>query len=303
MFAVIINFVNDFLQGINELFPGRKSSWTAADMPDQSGRVVIVTGGNAGIGLETVKQLLLKNATVYMASRSRQRAEEAIVLLEKETGRRAIFLELDLASLASVKNAVDEFTSKEEHLNVLYNSGGVMATPINKLSADGFDLQFGTNTLGHFYLTQLLMPILLKTSAINPNDKPRDVSTDQLLDIARRTRRRKLSPLQLYAQSKTANIILSRELARRYGDKIIAISLHPGVLRTELISHICPMFHPTWMGALNQLYAGTSPEAMNLNGKYLIPWVRLGKLPATLEDPTVGEKLWGSLEELVKNVA
>ncbi|KAH7090891.1 NAD(P)-binding protein [Auriculariales sp. MPI-PUGE-AT-0066] len=262
-------------------------------MPDQTGRVAIVTGGNAGIGLETVKvrwsllQLLLKNAMVYMASRSRQRAEEAIVFLEKETGRRAIFLELDLASLASVKNAVDEFTSKEEHLNVLYNSGGVMATPINKLSADGFDLQFGTNTLGHFYLTQLLMPVLLKTSAINPNDN--------------------------LASSPPARE--SASSARRYGDNIIAISLHPGVLRTELISHIwylswgpfawlgIPMFHPTWMGALNQLYAGTSPEAMNLNGKYLIPWVRLGKLPAMLEDPTGGEKLWGSLEELVKNDA
>ncbi|KAH7094063.1 NAD(P)-binding protein [Auriculariales sp. MPI-PUGE-AT-0066] len=300
MFAVIINF----------------SSWIAADMPDQTGRVVIVTGGNAGIGLETVKQLLLKNA---------KRAEEAIAFLEKETGRRAIFLELDLASLASVKNAVDEFTSKEEHLNVLYNSGGIMATPINKLSADGFDLQFGTNTLGHFYLTQLLMPILLKTSAINPNDKPRVITTSAGMfrmypqinysTLRDGPARRKLSPLQLYAQSKTANIILSRELARRYGDKIIAISLHPGVLRTELTSHIwylswgpfawlgSPMFHPTWMGALNQLYAGTSPEAMNLNGKYLIPWVRRGKPPATLEDPAVGEKLWGSLEELVKNVA
>ncbi|KAH7086648.1 hypothetical protein BKA62DRAFT_777999 [Auriculariales sp. MPI-PUGE-AT-0066] len=178
--AVIINFVNEFIQGINELFPGRKSSWIAMDMPDQTGRVAIVTGGNAGVKVPIA--LEERNALHGVAQPTARR--EGIVLLEKESWPR----------------------------------------PINQLLADEFDLQL-CNELGHFYLTQLLMPVLLKTSVIKPNDKHRVITTSAGMfrmypqinysTLRDGPARRKLSPLQLYAQSKTANIILSRELAPR----------------------------------------------------------------------------------------
>ncbi|KAJ6465679.1 hypothetical protein DFH09DRAFT_1346245 [Mycena vulgaris] len=105
-----------------ELFPPKTSRWTAYEMPDLSGRVFILTGGNTGLGKETVLHLLKKNGKVYMTSRSRQRTKAAIADLEQETGRQAIFLQLDLADLHSVKAAAAEYASKETRQNVLFNS-------------------------------------------------------------------------------------------------------------------------------------------------------------------------------------
>ncbi|KAH7090885.1 hypothetical protein BKA62DRAFT_788305 [Auriculariales sp. MPI-PUGE-AT-0066] len=203
-------------------------------------------------------------------------------------------LELDLANLSSVKNAVDEFTSKEKHLNVLYNSGGVMATPINKLSADGFDLQFGTNELGHFYLTQLLMPTLLKTSAINPNDKPRiittsagmfqDVSTCQLRDIARPTRSTQaiaVAAVRAEQDSEHHPQPRARASIRGHDHRHFISPVH-----TQDTAHLA---HLSW-GPFAMARVSNTVGATR-------------EVSATLEDPTVGEKLWGNLEDLVKNVA
>ncbi|EJD37926.1 NAD(P)-binding protein [Auricularia subglabra TFB-10046 SS5] len=315
----------------DELFPPRKSAWTADQMPDLSGKVFIVTGGNSGIGKETVKQLLKKGAKAYMASRSKARAEEAISELEATTGgRRAIFLELDLADLASVRRAAQEFVAKETALHALFNSGGVMACPIDMITKDGYDLQFGTNVLGHFYFTKLLLPILQHTSSSYPTgEKARIIDTSGSIyklyprinyDTLRDGRaRRKLSTTRLYAQSKFGNILVTNELARRYGDNLVAISLHPGVIDTGLQRHMGfvgefhtkePLFlidlqqrtllRPAWMGAINQLYAGTDPAATAMNGKYLIPWAREGRLTSEAKDQHEAEKLWGWLEAQVE---
>lgn len=307
----------------DELFPPRKSAWTADNIPDLSGKVFIVTGGNSGIGKETVKQLLLKGGKVYMASRSRARAEEAISELARETGGRcAIFLELDLADLASVRRAAEEYAAKESLLHVLFNSGGVMSCPIDMISKDGYDLQFGTNVIGHFYFTKLLLPILQHTSASSPTgEKARIVTTsgsiyklyprinhDTLRDGPAR---RKLSTTRLYAQSKFGNILVTNELARRYGDSVVAISLHPGVIDTGLQRHMGydsrfgawlkrTLLSPAWMGAITQLYAGTDPSAAAMNGEYLIPWARKGRLTSDAKDLKEAEKLWDWLERQVE---
>lgn len=148
----------------NHTFFIPKSKFNVEDIPDLSGKVIIVTGGNTGIGKETVKALLNKNAKVYMASRSREKAESAIADLATESGKRAIFLELDLADLASVKKAAQVFQSMENDLHVLFNNGGVLMPNIKDLTKQGYDLQFGTNVLGHYNFTVLLLPTLLETA-------------------------------------------------------------------------------------------------------------------------------------------
>ncbi|KAG8877344.1 hypothetical protein FRB98_006746, partial [Tulasnella sp. 332] len=164
-----------FLQAISELFPP-KSHFTAKDVPDLSNKVMIVTGGNSGIGKETIQELLKNNGKVYMASRSRTRAEEAIKDLEAKTGRRAIFLQLDLSSLDSITKAAREFQSQESVLDVLFNSGGVMNPPIEDLTTDGYDMQFGVNCLGHAHFTLLLLPQLIAAAKLSPDGKARVVN-------------------------------------------------------------------------------------------------------------------------------
>ncbi|KAF5337983.1 hypothetical protein D9758_014325 [Tetrapyrgos nigripes] len=304
---------------LSETFPP-KPKWTTKDMPDLSGKVIIVTGGNTGIGKETVKALLEHNAKVYLAARSRAKAEAAIEELRKETGREAIWLQLDLADLASVKAAATEFSSKESELHVLFNNAGVMAPKIEDLTTQGYDLQFGTNVLGHFYFTKLLLPILLSTARRSPDGKARIVNTssnahtgcnklnhDSFRDG---TVRRKMSGLMdLYAQSKLGKVMFSNELARRYGDQgIVSTSLHPGVLATDL-QRTFPkplkmvmdtfFFRPVAMGALTQLYAGTSIEGAELNGKYLTAWARMSKASAASDDVEECKKMWKWLDEQV----
>ncbi|KAH8115060.1 NAD-binding protein [Phellopilus nigrolimitatus] len=296
------------------------------DIPDLSGKVIIVTGGNAGVGKETILALLRKNAKVYMATRSRPKAEAAIAGLKSKTGREALYLELDLASLKSIKKAAEEFQSKESQLHILFNNGyfrGVMVPPVEQLTADGYDLQFGTNCLGHFYFTKLLLPTLTETAKSAPDKHARVITTsssvhmfhgpglkwDTLKDSPAR---RKCSKQGLYSQSKYGNVVVAKELARRYADEgIISISVNPGNLKTDLQRHVGNigqwltqklLLFPASFGALTQLWGGTMPETADLNGKYLIPWARLGEPRADTQDPKTGEQLWDWLEEQVKDV-
>ncbi|KAF5337982.1 hypothetical protein D9758_014324 [Tetrapyrgos nigripes] len=307
---------------LSEAFPP-KPKWTTKDMPDLSGKVIIVTGGNTGIGKETVKALLEHNAKIYLAARSRAKAEAAIEELRKETGREAIWLQLDLADLASVKTAAAEFSSKESELHVLFNNAGVMAPKIEDLTAQGYDLQFGTNVLGHFYFTKLLLPILLSTARQSPDGKVRIVNTSSIAHTSCRklnhdsfrdgTVRRKMSSFSaLYNQSKLGNVMFSNELARRYGDQgIVSTSLHPGLLSTDLQKTFPKplkmvmdafLFHPAEMGALTQLWGGTSIEGAELNGKYFTAWARMGKASAASDDVEECKKMWKWLDEQVADM-
>ncbi|KZV90299.1 NAD(P)-binding protein [Exidia glandulosa HHB12029] len=304
-----------------ELFPPKTSNWTAEDMPELTGRVYIVTGGNSGIGKETVKALLKKGGKVYMASRNETLAREAIEDLERETGRTAIFLKLDLADLASVKQAAEEFMAMESQLNTLFNNAAIAWSPIDELTAQDYDLQFGTNVLGHFYFTKLLLPVLFQTYDANPSDKPRVVTNSGTIHktfpkidyetLRDSKKRRKLTPNQIYSQSKFGNVLLANELARRYGDKIVATSLHPGVYFGRLQRYVGLkewgivrwgwdlFFLPHSMSAYTQLFAGTAPEAANMNGKYLVPWATEGRMHKEATKQEISEKLWDWMEEQV----
>jgi len=289
-------------------------------MPDLTGRVVIVTGGNTGIGKETVKELLKKNAKVYLAARSKTKADAAIEELKQATGgKEAIFLELDLSSLAAVKKAADEFLSKERELHILFNNAGLMVPPIEQVTPDGFDLTFGTNVIGPWYFTKLLISALIAGKETSPDHHTRIVHTSSsgayLTTIDWNTltdtpARRKTSPMTLYPQSKFGNVLVAREFAKRYAHEgIVSTAVNPGNLKTDLQRNLTGiqaklinmMLYPSPYGALTQLWAGTMPETLNYNGEFLIPWARLGKCRKEAYDPVLSAKLWDWMEEQVKN--
>lgn len=295
----------------------RKSTFSVDDIPVLSGKVIIVTGANTGVGKETVKALLAHNAKVYIAVRSQEKAEEAIKDLREETGKDAHFLKLDLADLKSIEAAVKTFTSQEKELHVLYNNAGVMGPPIDQVTAQGYNLQFGVHVLGPFSLTKLLLPTLIATAKSSPDGKVRVINTSSSLHLLGNLNynklkdgpaRRKSSSLLLYCQSKYATVILSSELARRYGDQgIVSVCLNPGTLHSGLQRHLNKVqyailnliLYPTPFGALSGLWAGTSVDGANLNGKYVVPWARLGSPRANAQAPATGEKLWEWMEEQI----
>ncbi|KAI0731863.1 NAD-P-binding protein [Fomitopsis betulina] len=285
--------------------------WTTEEMPDLSGLVMIVTGGNDGIGKETVKALLEHNAKVYMASRNQVKAQAAVDELKRETGREAIFLRVDLASLKSVRVAAEEFLSKESELHVLFNNAGSIYPPVEDVTEDGYDLQFRTNVLGHYYLTKLLLPVLLGTARTSGEGKARVVhvasAEHEFVDgidletLKDGPKRRRWHTTRLYFQSKFGNVVVANEFHRRYADQgLVSLSLHPGNLK--LLGLLNPLIPGPKLGALTQLWAGTMPAGRNLGGKYCIPYARVGQAKKETYNPEDGKKLWDWLGERVKNI-
>ncbi|KAF7308473.1 hypothetical protein HMN09_00696300 [Mycena chlorophos] len=307
--------MSPLLDMLSQSFPP-KTKFTDSDVPDLSGKVMVVTGGNTGVGKETIRVLLNHNAKVYMASRSQPKADVAIAELKELTGKDAVFLKLDLGDLKSVKTAAEEFLSKEPELHVLFNNGGVMMPPLDERTTDGYDLQFGTNVLGPFYLTKLLLPALLAAGKSSGGARVVNTSSGMHLmnnlhfkAILDDKQRKKAGQQGLYALSKFALVTYSTELGRRYADQgLVVTSLHPGVIKTDLHRHMTgalgavinvmekTVLHDVSYGALTQLYAGTAVDAAKLNGKYLIPWARVGKPHPGTQDPKLGAELWDWLE-------
>lgn len=300
--------------------------FTEEQIPDQSGKVVIVTGGNSGIGRETCKVLLGKGAKVYLAARSREKAEEAINDIKKITAKEDIhFLPMDLQDLQSVKAAVEAFLQQESRLDLLYNNAGIMASPYS-VTKDGYEAQFGTNVVGHFALTKLLLPLMERTAGNSPPGTVRVINVSSMghafappggivFDDLHLSKGYWWPEWKRYGQSKLGNILMTNEIARRYGPSgIYSISLHPGNINTNLTSGtyiaqsrfgravnclVSVFLLSTPQGALTQLYAGTSPEIVekNLNGAYLVPFAKVGKPSAYAKDAELGEKLWSFLEQ------
>ncbi|TPW93082.1 SDR family NAD(P)-dependent oxidoreductase [Mycolicibacterium fortuitum] len=258
------------------------TKWTTAKIPDQSGRTAIVTGANTGLGLETAKALAAKGAHVILAVRNLTKGEAAVEWITRSVRDADLELQrLDLGSLASVREAADEIRTKHETIDLLINNAGVM-TPPRETTSDGFELQFGTNHLGHFALTGLLLDRLLPTvgsrivtvSSIGHRFAPGIRFED--LQWERRYNR-----LQAYGQSKLANLLFTYELQRRLtGQHTTALAAHPGGSDTELARHlpgvvqravplVRPLFQEAAMGALPTLRAATDPGA--LGGQYYGP--------------------------------
>ncbi|KZO92783.1 NAD-P-binding protein [Calocera viscosa TUFC12733] len=309
-------------QAFSEVFPP-KTKWLPGDMPDMAGKVAIVTGGNTGIGKVTCKYLLLKDCTVYLFCRSASKAKIAIAELKAETGKDALFISSDLSDLASISASAKDFIAKEQRLDVLFASAGVMACPIELVTKQGYDMQFGTNVLGHAYLTLLLLPLLQETA--KAHGSARVVTTTSAghgqapkggFDYATLkdgpVRRKKYGAWTMYFQSKWGNVVFAKELQRRYGDGgITSTVVHPGLIRTEIARHkegfiaslVMKFAYPADpFGAATQLWAGTAPETASFGGQYLTAFARLSKARPDTDSLEAGKALWEWIQAQLKGV-
>ena len=217
--------------------------WKAADIPSLAGKRVLITGANSGIGYHAALKLARKGAHVVLACRDPQRGEDALARLDADSpGAHAELAILDLASLSSVRDFARKQLAERRPLHILINNAGVMAPPKRLETVDGFELQFGTNVLGHFALTALLMPALERAAA-ESNDRPRIVTIASIahkrgqLNFNDLHSKNSYGPMRAYQQSKLANLLFAFELDRRLRDansRIMSIAAHPGVADTNL---------------------------------------------------------------------
>jgi NAD(P)-dependent dehydrogenase (short-subunit alcohol dehydrogenase family) len=262
--------------------PGK---WTAADIPDQTGRTVVVTGANSGLGLVDSHELARAGATVVMAVRNTEKGDRAADQIRDNTPNAQLAVEaLDLADLASVRAFAERFDGQHERLDVLINNAGIMAAP-RRLTNDGFESQFATNHLGHFALTGLLLAKLLAAS------EPRVVTESSGMHRAGRINfddlqgERRYFRWRAYGQSKLANLMFAFELQRRAteaGTTLKSLAAHPGYAETNLQFAAPPAYErpllaignrlfsqTAEMGALPTLYAATAPDLPG--GSYIGP--------------------------------
>ncbi len=257
--------------------------WTAAQISLQNGKLAYVTGANSGIGFHTALELARAGAAVILACRDQGKAEAARqrILAEIPTAKLEIAI-LDLASLASVRTAAQAFLSTNRQLDLLINNAGIMAIPQRRLTPDGFELQLGTNHFGHFALTGLLLPALLKSSTSAP---ARIISVSSIahrgatMDFDNLNWERDYKPWPAYRRTKLANLLFGFELERRLEHAhapAVSIVVHPGVSKTNLFAAgpgqgrgMAAKFGPLLVGlfaqsdaqgALPTLYAATSSD-------------------------------------------
>ena len=294
--------------------------WTAEQIPDQTGRVAVVTGANSGIGLEAARELARRGASVVLACRNADKGGEAKRKIVDAVPSAAVAVEaLDLGSLASVRAFAERFAASHERLDLLINNAGVMAPP-RQVTSDGFELQFGTNHLGHFALTGLLIGMM---------DGRDDARVVIVSSGAHRTGRIAFDDLQgeqsygrwrAYGQSKLANLLFMYELDRRLrarSSSIRTVAAHPGYAATNLQSAAAPRLdvmlmsvgnaifaQSAAMGALPTLYAATVPDLAG--GTYVGPsgmfemrgHPQAVSASAAARDEAVAQRLWGVSAEL-----
>ncbi len=297
--------------------------WTAEQIPSQAGRTALVTGANSGIGYQAALELARSGAHVLLGCRNAAKGRAALDrLLREAAGASAEVVELDMASLGSIRAFAAALAARGFGLDLLINNAGVMALPARELTPDGFERQFGTNHLGHFALTGLLMPQLLASPA------PRVVTVASLahrngkIEFDNLQSERKYKPWDAYGASKLANILFAKELDRRARaaqSRLVSVAVHPGVSTTNIIENgpgsnglkavvlklVGPMImQPDAAGALPTLYAATSPDAKG--GEYVGPdgFKEMKGSPVVVQpranglDTAVGTRLWTVSEAL-----
>ncbi|GAC1326759.1 MAG: oxidoreductase [Mycobacteriales bacterium] len=296
--------------------------WTAQDIPDQTGRTAVVTGANSGLGLQVAVELARRGAQVVLACRDAGRGREALGRLREQVPAAAVTLaELDLADLASVGSFAAAYDGKP--LDVLVNNAGVMAIP-PRLTEDGFEMQFGTNHLGHFALTGLLMGALLRSPAARVVTVASEAARMGQIDFADLQSTQRYRKWAVYGQSKLANLLFARELDRRAraaGLPLLSLAAHPGYAATNL-QMVGPRLQGSRVGevllrvgnrifaqsdaqgALPLLFAATAPGVAG--GTYIGPDGLLGmrgapteaKPPRQARNDDDSARLWAESEQL-----
>lgn len=298
------------------------SRWTPRQMPPQQGRLVVITGANSGIGYQAARYLSRVGAAVIMACRSAEKGESARAKIVSEHPSAKVEVRvLDVADLDSVRRFSEQFLNEHNRLDLLINNAGVMAIPERRTTPQGFEMQFGTNHLGHFALTGLLLPALLQ----QPNSRIVTVAS-----IAHKGGKLKFDDLnaersydarRAYQQSKLANLVFGLELDRRlreHSAKTMSVIAHPGVAVTNIVSNgmgsgirarlvglVFPFIGQSDdRGSWPVLYAATSPEVHG--GGYYGPngIAEIKGIPVEVKpkphalDPVAGKRLWEASEAL-----
>jgi NAD(P)-dependent dehydrogenase (short-subunit alcohol dehydrogenase family) len=298
--------------------------WTTADIPPQPGKLALITGANSGVGFQAALELARAGAHVILGCRNLDKANSARQrILAQVPAAQLEPAALDLASLASIRTFAATFLAQQRNLNLLINNAGVMALPTRQLTADGFELQIGTNHLGHFALTGLLLPAILTAPSA------RIVTVSSIAHRGGRIRFDDLNwthgykPWPAYRQSKLANLYFAFELARRLRashPNVASIAVHPGVAKTNLFAAgpgqkknlqgiLAPLIISIFgqseaQGALPTLYAATAPQAEAGHFYGSGGFREMRGYPADVRaeaqayDETAAARLWNLSEEL-----
>jgi NAD(P)-dependent dehydrogenase (short-subunit alcohol dehydrogenase family) len=299
-------------------------NWTAADIPQRNGGLAIITGSTEGIGYEDALALSSSGWKVIMMGRNTQKGNESIAKIHQTNPNAQVsFEKIDLADLSSIKAFASKMTSAGQAIDLLINNAGIMTPPKRLETADGFELQFGTNHLGHFALTAQLLPLLRKSSDARVVTVSSIANREGIINFDDLQAKSSYAPGKAYSQAKLANLMFALELQRqseKHGWGILSTAAHPGVSRTNLLitgagrwsaagmarTFLPFLFQPSAQGALPTLYAATSPEAKG--GVYYGPnkmietrgFPSVAKIPSQAKDLKVSLKLWALSQELTK---
>lgn len=293
--------------------------WSAAQLPDLSGRTAVVTGANSGIGFHTARALAAHGARVVLACRRPEAGMAAAARLREDTGGEVDGADLDLASMESIRAFAEAW---EGPLHLLVNNAGVMAPPKRARTADGFELQFGTNHLGHFVLTGLLMPALLRAEGAARVVTVASIAHRRGDESVLEANAGEYNPQKAYGNSKLANLLFARQLHRELTERdlpVVSVAAHPGVSATGLFSDregmggnpVLRVVAPPVLRAATQssragaravLFAATEAEPGSYTGPQRFGETRGPIGPAVLspfaQDPKLARRLWHVSEEL-----
>ncbi|MBR0957240.1 SDR family oxidoreductase [Bradyrhizobium japonicum] len=289
--------------------------WNASDIPSQRGRSAVVTG-TGGLGYEDALALACAGGEVIIAGRNASKGIDAVARIRSRQPKVNVrFEQLDLADIRSVRAFGSRLRAERDSLDLLVNNAAVMTPPIRQMTADGFELQFGTNHLGHFALTAELLPLLRKGVEARVVTVSSVAARGGAIEFDNLQAERRYEPMPIYSQSKLANLMFAFELQRRsrtFGWGITSVAAHPGVSRTDLIpngggrmslaglarSALWFLFQPAAQGALPTLFAATSPDIVP--GGYYGPdkfgetrgSPSVAHVPPQADDDAVASRLW-----------
>lgn len=318
-----------FKNFLREMWPPAPT-FLPKDYPDLTGKVALVTGSSAGVGLELARLLAMKNCHVIMGIRSKEKGEKAIEKILKEIGEndgqpvgKIDIVTFDLADLTTIKAGAEQIEALTDKLNIIIHNAGVMVPPLNSKSVQGYELQWGTNVIGPFLLQKYLDPLFLKdntsmkrlvwvSSLGHTMSAPGGINWDDLNNEASQ------GDFPAYFQSKAGDVLLAGIWPKHHQDEvskqnIVCVSAHPGLLRSEL-SRSQSWFMQNFeyymgfecvYGAYTECYALLSPDLTNSdNGSYIVPWGVPGELRDDVKDSITngnGDRLWQYLEDEVKS--
>ncbi|KAG2736698.1 hypothetical protein G9P44_000788 [Scheffersomyces stipitis] len=311
---------------INGYFPSNPS-YTEEQYPKLDGKVVIVTGGNTGVGYQTAKSLAgSTNAKVYIFARSEEKALAAIRRMELEVAQEynkssinVHFIKLDLGDLTTIKASADEFLSKENRLDIVIHNAGVMGTSVGSKTVQGVELQLGTNCFGPHLLQKYFDPLVIETSKTNKPYESRIVWVASSAHFQSPERGIHYAdpnfvdtphlPRVLYCQSKAVNIMQAIAWPKNHpgADRVLSVSLCPGFLNTDIQRHASGIWkwfipwvlHDPRYGAYTELYAALNPELKN-QGEYYQSFGKLGDIRPDIKLEENVDKAWAYCEEQVK---